>query len=249
MIEQSFIFLKDVSYIKEQQLWQQVPDWNAFLNTSSLQGVGAKKKFMHNLQIRKAQKALQSQDSYDLAKLFPRREHWRLYQQFRNEAVFLDIETSQAYGNIVVIGLYDGENVKQLVKGFNLDKALLTQELKNYKVLVTFNGASFDLPVIQRFFRDIVPAIPHIDLRGVCTRLGWSGGLKQIEKKQGLTRPGEVKGLSGIDAVFLWDKFMVTQNRSYLDRLLLYNEQDIVNLKPLAEVAIPKLWERVRGAH
>lgn len=247
MIQESFIFLQDISYKKEQQLWQQVHDWNAFLSSASIKGVSPKKKVFHDLQIHKAQQALHSENTTILANLFPKREHWRLYNKFKDEAVFLDIETSRSYGSITVIGLYDGENVKQLVKGFNLDKSLLAKELSRYKLLVTFNGASFDLPVIQRYFKDILPDTPHIDLRSVCTRLGWTGGLKQIEKQQGLSRPKEVQGMAGSDAVFLWDKFMVSQDQGYLDQLLLYNELDIRNLKPLANLAIPKLWDQTRG--
>ncbi|HLD04220.1 MAG TPA: ribonuclease H-like domain-containing protein [Candidatus Nanoarchaeia archaeon] len=247
MIEQSFIFLKDVSYKTENLIWSQAKDWNSFLSAPALSGISSRKKFFHDAQLRQAQKILLSENIHALAKLFPKREHWRLYDWFKDEAVFLDIETSMSYGNITVIGLYDGKETKQLVKGFNLDKDLLKRELSQYKLLITFNGASFDLPVIQRYFKDILPNIPHIDLRSVCTRIGWTGGLKKIEQDIGIKRPGELDGMAGGDAIILWDKFIHTEDRSYLDKLLLYNEQDILNLKPLANQSISRLWKKTRN--
>lgn len=247
MIEESFIFLKDVSYTTEQRLWSQVPNWGSFLSSKEIRGVSPKKKFFHDAQIRQAQKVLLQENVKALSKLFPKREHWRLYDWFKDEAVFLDIETSNYYGNITVIGLYDGKEVKQLVKGFNLDKDILARELSQYKLMITFNGASFDLPVIQKYFKNMVPDIPHIDLRSVCTRIGWTGGLKKIEQQVGLRRPEELDGMAGGDAVILWDKFMHTEDKSYLDKLLLYNEQDIVNLKPLADLSVSRLWKKMRG--
>ncbi len=247
MIEESFIFLKDVSYKTENLIWSQAKDWSTFLSTPTLSGISPKKKFFHDAQIRQAQKSLMQENVRALSQLFPKREHWRLYDWFKDDAVFLDIETTMSYGSITVIGLYDGKEVKQLVNGFNLDKDLLKRELSQYKLLVTFNGASFDIPVIQRYFKDIVPNIPHIDLRSVCTRIGWTGGLKKIEQDIGIKRPGELEGMAGGDAVILWDKFMHTEDKTYLDKLLLYNEQDIVNLKPLANQSISRLWEKTRN--
>ncbi|MEK6962925.1 MAG: ribonuclease H-like domain-containing protein [Nanoarchaeota archaeon] len=247
MIEESFIFLPEVSYKTENQIWSQAKNWTSFLNNQNVQGVSPKRKFLYDAQIRKAQKFLSNEDCHALANVFPKREHWRLYNQFKDEAVFLDIETTMSYGSITVIGLYDGKEVKQLVKGFNLDKDLLAKELSRYKLIITFNGASFDLPVIQRYFKNVIPNIPHIDLRGVCTRLGWTGGLKKIEQQIGIARPEELNGMAGGDAVILWDKFMHTQDQEYLDKLLLYNEQDILNLKPLANQSISRLWGKIRN--
>ena len=56
----------------------------------------------------------------------------------------------------------------------------LSQELKKYKLIVTFNGSVFDLPLLKRHFSDIIPDIPHIDLRFLCAKLGLKGSLKDI---------------------------------------------------------------------
>jgi len=172
---------------------------------------------------------------------------WRLYNQFREDAVFLDIETSGFYGDITIIGMYDGQDTKTMVRGHNLDKELLKKALSQYKLIITFNGASFDLPVIRRYFGDVVPAIPHIDLRHVCSKLDLHGGLKKIEKTLGIRRAEEVEGITGEDAVYLWQQYKATGKQGYLETLVKYNEEDIVNLLPIADTTIARLWEQTRS--
>ena len=58
----------------------------------------------------------------------------------------------------------------------------IQKELSKYKMFVTFNGASFDIPVIKKQFN--IPFImPHADLRFAAKKIGLSGGLKSIEKE------------------------------------------------------------------
>src|SRR5690606_10514119 len=126
----------------------------------------------------------------------PDSEHWRLYDQFKDEAVYLDIETNGYRNGITIIGLSDGVDTKTMVRGHNFDKRMLTKELSKYKLIVTFNGQSFDIPVLERFF-GIHVRVPHIDLRFVCQRAGLAGGLKSIEKQLNIKRRDSVDGLSG----------------------------------------------------
>ena len=54
--------------------------------------------------------------------LLPTAEHWRVYDFFKDEAVFLDIETSGVdNGFITVVGLFDGLKTKTKIKGVNID--------------------------------------------------------------------------------------------------------------------------------
>lgn len=172
---------------------------------------------------------------------------WRIYNQFKDNILFVDIETSGFYGDITVIGVYDGENTKTMVRGINLDKDLLKKTLAQANMLVTFNGSSFDLPVIERYFQNVIPNVPHVDLRHVCSKIGLIGGLKNIEKEVGINRAKELEGVDGSDAVYLWQQYKATGNREYLNTLVQYNEEDIINLKPLAEFAINKLWKQTHG--
>jgi len=246
MIEQSFIFLDKIGQLSEKNIWQNgIHNWDDFLNTKSIKGLSPKRKIIYNLHLEKAIKNLKVRNIEYFSNHLPKSNHWRLFNKFKDNAVFLDIETSGYYGDITVIGLYDGYDTKMFVRGFNLEKDLLKKYLDNYKMIITFNGSSFDLPVIKRYFNLDFPHL-HIDLRHVCAQINLTGGLKQIEKTLKIKRAEEVEDISGMEAVYLWQQFKATGNKKYLNLLVQYNEEDIVNLKPLAEYAIPKLWKKTR---
>lgn len=246
MLSQSFVLLPNVGVKKEQFIWKQgINSWNDFLSISKVKGISKAKKESCNQLLKTAHKHLVNEQSWFFAETVPRQHHWRVYDEFKHNAVFLDIETSGFYGDITVIGLSDGLETKTMVKGINLNKSLLVKELSKYSLILTFNGASFDIPVVKRFF-NWFPGIPHIDLRSVCTRLGFTGGLKSIEKQLGIKRYNELVNLSGEDAVFLWQMWRSTGDREFLDRLVAYNEEDVLNLKPIAEKLITVLWSKTR---
>jgi uncharacterized protein len=173
-----------------------------------------------------AKTRLLENDSAWFGRIVPSQHHWRLYDRFKDEAVFLDIETDGYYGSITVVGLFDGQQTMTFVRGVNLERSILQRVLEKYKLIVTFNGASFDLPVMRRYF--------NID------------GLKSIEKQLGIVRDKEVQGVSGSDAVYLWQQFRATRSREFLDLLVKYNEEDVINLPLIARKVIPLLWEKTR---
>ncbi len=74
----------------------------------------------------------------------------------------------------------------------------------------------------------------HLDLRYLLKELGLSGGLKNIELQLGITRPDEVAGVDGYEAVRLWRRYK-QGNLEALETLIKYNIEDIVNLKFLLE--------------
>ena len=70
---------------------------------------------------------------------------------FRAKFIFLDIETtglSQNYDEITMIGVHGGDGIKVFINSIDLKD--LPQALKWCKVIVTFNGARFDLPFIEQ---------------------------------------------------------------------------------------------------
>jgi uncharacterized protein len=247
MIQNSFIFLPRITANKEKSIWQQgIDSWSAFQKEKSIKGITDLRKPHYNRLIDEARTHLYNENSQYFTNAVPRGETWRLYNTFKSDACFLDIETTGFYGDITVLGLYDGYNTKTFVKGETLFKEKIEEELSKYKMFITFNGASFDLPVIRRQF-NIDFNVPHIDLRFAAKKIGLSGGLKSIEKEIGIKRADEVKDVTGEDAVYLWRKYKSTGNREYLNLLVQYNEEDIVNLKQLSEYVIPRLWEKTRG--
>lgn len=226
----------------ENHLWLDgISDWDTFLKSDKVKGLSAKAKHHFNRKLIEAEKKLLVGDVKYFVDRLPNSEMYRIYDFFWDQCLFIDIETSGYYGDITVIGLYDAENSIFLVKGRNLDKELFEKIISQYKVLISFNGSSFDIPVIERYF-GINIEMPHIDLRHVCSRVGLVGGLKSIEIELGIKRPEEVVGA---DAVMLWQMYGMTGEEKYLEMLIAYNEEDIKNLKPIADRVIPQLWEKV----
>lgn len=243
MLKESFVVLPGVKHRTECKLWNQgINSWDDFLGVQKVKGLSELRKESFDCRLKESMHHLKIGNSSFFKEMS---DQWRLYDEFKDEAVFLDIETNGYYSGITVIGLFDGFDTKTLVRGFNLERSLLIKELSKYKLIVTFNGASFDLPVIDRFFQ-FTPHIPHIDLRFVCQKLGFTGGLKAIEKQLFIKRRPEVANMSGEDAVYLWEMWKSSGDRDYLDKLVWYNEEDILNLKPLAEKMIPAMWNKVR---
>ena len=245
MIQHSFIFLERVKRGIEKNLWKQgIHSWDSFLNKNKINGLSTVRKKYYDRKIIEARKALYNFDSTYFKKILPQSEYYRLYEFFKEEAVFLDIETTGLDSNnndITLIGLFDGLNTKTMIKGINFDYKALKEELKNYKLIVTFNGSSFDIPFINKIYPDLLPDIPNFDVKSVTARLNLKGGLKEIEKKLGIKRGKIVEKFYGGDALTLWKMYRATGNDYYLKLLIEYNEEDIINLKTIAEYCVKKL--------
>src|SRR3989338_8073352 len=150
MIQHSFIFLDKIGRRKEQQLWQQgIKDWSSFLHAHHISGISRRAKAYYDRQIKEAWRALREDNpAYFLGRL-PAKEAWRLWDYFKEQAGFLDVEIDSR-GKVVVVGISDYYTTNFFVSGVNLERALLEKELSKYKVLVTFNGAAFDLPRLRK---------------------------------------------------------------------------------------------------
>jgi uncharacterized protein YprB with RNaseH-like and TPR domain len=247
MIQKSFVFLDRLNSKKEKQIWEQgIVSWDMFLNTESVEGISNQRKAFYDSQLKKAKQALSSGDSsYFIGKL-KSSENWRLYDYFKEEVCFLDIETTGLHSGayITVIGVYDGYDTRQMIQGMNLDVSALKKLLSQYKLIVTFNGASFDLPFIERKYPGILPDVPNLDLKHACRKLGLTGGLKHIEKELGIIRPNKVvANMNGGDAVRLWRMYRASGNEHYLKTLIEYNEEDCINLKWIADRVVKRLRE------
>jgi uncharacterized protein len=167
---------------------------------------------------------------------------WRTFPDLREGVLYVDIETT-GYGDLItVIGVYDGAEFHAFVEGENLDDALPL--LESAKLIVTFNGAAFDMPIIRRRFSYHLFNHVHVDLMWVLKRLGYSGGLKKIERELGLVRSEETQQFSGWDAVLLWREYQ-RGSREAKELLLHYNEEDVRNLAPLMEWAYGQCVERM----
>lgn len=147
---------------------------------------------------------------------------------------YLDIETTFA-GSISVIGIYRPDyGTIQLVGGGVTDLNLY-ESLSGISTIVTFNGSSFDLPMIRkRLLADLRAEFDHRDLLYVCRRRGLRGGLKVVERMLGIAR--DTVGVSGWDAPRLWSRYELYADEASLATLLAYNIEDVVNLAALEAI-------------
>ena len=236
MIEQTFLHLPRVGETTEQGIWESgVNNWSDFLSADRVKRFSKQRKQSADDILKQSQRALSVGDSSFFLSL-PSTAHWRLWPSFKDEALYVDIETSW-HGDITVLGVYDGYEVKQFVRGKNLSRSAVEKHLKA-KLFVTYNGASFDMPIIKRFFAGAIQPTPHFDAMHLARRLGYAGGLKRLEQSLGITRPEAIEGMSGQDALHLWDLYRASGEAEYLERLLAYNEEDIVNLQKVARLLV-----------
>jgi uncharacterized protein YprB with RNaseH-like and TPR domain len=236
MLRRSFIFLPGIGISTERSIWASgVFDWQDFLKTDVAGPLKGPRKERSDAILEGVQSRLERRDIAFFKDLFRPGDNWRLWEEFGDGTVFLDIETTgtRRYSPITVVGLFDGSEYKALVRGKDLSGDSIREALKDATMLVTFNGATFDLPMIEARFPGTLPDIPHLDLRFLASRCGYSGGLKKIEISMGISRPDEVKGMSGEDAVRLWKLYERDNNRNALKLLLKYNMEDILNLEPI----------------
>ena len=243
MLEHTFIHIPGIGAKTEQHLWRSgIHTWNDFLQTKKSPLSPARDSFVR----KHLEMSLKNKNNilFFLDKLSPA-DTWRLFDRFKNKAVYLDIETSglhEGVNEITVIGLYDGTATKTFVQGINLVE--FESEIDRYKLIITFNGAQFDLPFIRRQFPNIFLPNAHIDLRFFLRKLGYRGGLKAIEKSFGIHRASEIDGMDGYQAVLLWKAYK-WGDESALDLLIQYNTADIVNLKLLMEEGYHEMRDKL----
>lgn len=240
MIVNSFRLAKGIGRTGEAGLWRSgILTWDDFLGAGRVPRMSQEKKRGVDARLEDAAKALSSGDAGFFASALPRPEHWRCLGEYGDRAVYLDIETTGVSPSspITMVGISDGKRVHTLIRGANLCTDNLRAILSGARTMVTFNGASFDLPMIERQFPDALPHIPHVDLKGPLRRLGYSGGLKAIERELGIERDKRVAYMTGQEAVYLWRLWERQGRRNALDLLTEYNAADCLNLAVLARRA------------
>ncbi len=244
MLRNTFIHVPGLGHKTERNLWgKSVFSWNDFPKSN---GYEIPQKTAERIAeyLALSENALNRKDVQFFSRTLPKREWWRLYPEFKNSTAFLDIETtglSFYYNNVTLIGLFNGKEYKVYVRGQNLPD--FKDEIEKYSLVVTYNGTLFDLPFLSsEFGKTNFPPI-HIDLRFLLKRLGYTGGLKSVEKQLGISRQSAVDGIDGFGATILWHRY----TRGDLDalRLLLqYNFADVTNLKVLMEFSYSMMRER-----
>lgn len=245
MLNNTYIHIPGVGKSLEQKIWAQgIHTWEEFLEMEEKIPIPLARKARIREEIKKSSERLASKDYCFFSQCLPSAEHWRAYPLFSDSVAFVDIETtglSQRRDKITVVGIYDGREPKTYIKDINLDD--IVEEFSKYRLLVSFNGARFDLPFIKSEFPEIEFDQLHIDLMYPLRRIGYSGGLKNIERLLGISRSEDTEGITGFDAVRLWKQYE-RGDQEALDILIKYNNEDIVNLKTIIELTYPKMVEK-----
>ncbi len=246
MLQQTFIHIPGIGKQTEQALWRHgIHNWDDAARFEKRFGaVGARLHQKLDEYIPRSREAVRRKDAAFFERLSNMGEAWRILPEFADECVYLDIETtglSPVFDSVTMVGLYDGRRYKVFVEGDNLQD--LPAHLRDYSVVITFNGAGFDLKFLKLAFPDLALPPVHIDLRWVTRRLGMKGGLKSVEERMGLSRPASVENLTGYDATVLWAKHL-RGDKHALEQLIQYNTEDVVHLKAIMEIAYDRLTRR-----
>jgi uncharacterized protein len=247
MLQNTFIHIPGVGPKTEQGFWAAgVKDWASFYDGMPLKLPPARQDRIA-AELRESKHQLADRNANFFASRLPAGQHWRLFSEFRHQTAYLDIETTglEADCTISTIAVYDGSTMATYVNGKNLNA--FVDDIRGYKLLVTYNGKCFDVPVIERVLGCRLDQA-HIDLRYVLAGLGFKGGLKRCEVQLGMAR-GDLEDIDGLFAVVLWKAFLRNGDERALETLLAYNLQDAINLEALMVTAFNMGIERTGFHH
>jgi len=188
MLEHTFCHIPGIGSGTETKLWNAgFLDWDSVCGADSLP-VSAKLENAVLKGIEVSKQHLERGNPLYFSTVLPSNQTRRMFPAFRDKIAFLDIETTglgEPGDYITTIVVYDGNSIFSHVQGQNLND--FRHDIQNYDLLVTYNGITFDLPFIRRYFK-IPMKQAQIDLRYVLASLGYRGGLKSCERQLGIDR-------------------------------------------------------------
>ncbi len=250
MIKNTFLILDGIGEKREKRLWREgILSWEDFFCCNEVLDIDRERKRFYDEFLYEATDALNQKDCNFFSKNLKRMEHWRLFSEFINDAVCIDIETNgftlEKGGYVTIVGLYSVNGYQALIRNENLTLDNLQEVIDNYKYIITFYGSVFDIPFLKKQFPKLqIDHLPHFDLYFAGKRLGIQGGLKKLENLFLIERNEELKGLNGYDAVKLW-KAYTKGNSECIERLISYNRADTENLLKLAKIFYEMLRSHV----
>ena len=245
MLKQTFLHLPGIGETTERKLWDSgVTCWTDFMAAHAEGKLRGRKTELCARDVIESIKRYEGGDWNFFDKCLPTNHKWRAFLDFPDKALYVDIETTGFMDDdcITVIGTYDGKQAKSFIAGINLEEAV--DEIEAHPLIVTFNGAQFDMPLIRQRFRHNFFNHVHVDLRFPLKRLGFAGGLKKIEKDFRIERSERTRGLDGWDAVRLWREYQRGHGRA-LELLVEYNIADIKNLEPLMKFVVSEMTKKI----
>lgn len=247
MLENSLVLISGIGPRKEARLWSSgITSLDEFIDAKNLRGISRNR--MAQLQERAmiAKSRILARDYKWIADALPERDRWRMLSFATDRTAALDIECARI-GNaripVLISVCRSRGGCETLVRGEDLYRDRLDRLLEGVDVLLTFNGSSFDLPLLsERGFG--MARYVHLDLRRYSRRAGLNGGLKRIERTIGIRRPRELEFSTESQASYLWNLWVSKGNRRAIDLLVRYNRQDAESLFPLSNIIYRRLKEK-----
>lgn len=239
MLENSFVHLPGISPEIENRLWSLgLHTWD-HLEENLGEVFGAKKAAKVLIAIEESRAALDMGDHIFFQSKFKGPEKWRCLPSLLNanasdRIAYLDIESTglgfppAAYSTSIAV-LFGGELFVE--HKFEAKRRLMQRIQDEAQCLVTFNGASFDLPFLRREF-GLELRNPHVDLRYWTAKHDKRGGLKKVQMMFPEVRQRESMDIDGFDAVRLW-RMHEWGVANALETLMTYNAEDTVVLEQL----------------
>lgn len=155
MLRHTFIHLPGYGAQRERELWQNgVLDWNDFLAAAQTRSIQTAVYRRAVPLVCNSLKAVESRDIPFFDSLLGRCEKWRLYSEFADCAVFLDVETtgmSPYHDEVTMIGTLANGSMALFINGVNLHD--FPKYIARFPLLITFKGSQFDPPFLQSHFR------------------------------------------------------------------------------------------------
>lgn len=239
MLFNTFSHIPNIKKMKEKYYWDNgITSWN-IVRDNRFNNISEREKIYLLKNIKISFMKYEENDIDFFFENIDRKDYWRLFKEFEHEIAYLDIETtglSGKFDSITTISIFYKDKIEVFVKNKNLYDFL--SFIKKPKILVTFNGNRFDIPFIEQYF-DIKLFNKKIDLRYTLKDIGYTGGLKRCEKKFGINR-GDLEGIDGKFAIYLWREYKENNNIKALNTLISYNISDTINLKKLAILSYNK---------
>ena len=244
MLESSFVHLPGIGSETEKKLWSQgLHTWD-LLEVHLPNVFGARRVEQLTVALEESRLAIGRGEYHYFHQRLKSAEMWRvlpalLASEFGDRIAYLDIETTglgfppRCHSTTVAV-LYRGQ--LHLEHDSARKRALLREVADDAKLLVTFNGGTFDLPFLRREF-DLRLDQAHLDLRYWLARLDFRGGLKRIQKCFTEIPQRQSMDIDGFDAVRLWRMYEGGDKRA-LETLMTYNAEDTVVLEQLVHCAL-----------
>lgn len=242
--------LPGVGTTTERMIWEQgVASWNKLINIDALRGISRRRLSTLQEIAADISARLEGGCKMDLMPLIPRAEQWRFLGEWNSVYAALDVECVSAGRDRtpVMISIQKGfSECTTLVRGDDLCWRSFSDALRGARIVITFNGSSFDLPILKEHGYRLPSRAVHIDLRRFCRRAGLYGGLKDIERTLGIGRRRELEFSTEEQVAYLWRIWERLGRCNALSLLQEYNQQDVKSLVLLSRYLYDRLSRDAR---